>query len=161
MNINSNTRDELIASNMDFAKSIAIKVGSKYGKSSHMEDLISCAYLALVEAAGRFSPERGDFRAFAALRIRGGVLDYFRNNRFGKKGKSEAKILPFSRDEDGNMVEPEWNEPPRLWEELEGIDERKSKILNMKYLFNYSQKEIAERIGISDSRVSQILSGVA
>ncbi len=44
------------------------------------EDFISAGSVGLIEAAGRYQPERGlDFKAYAFLRIRGAVIDYIRS----------------------------------------------------------------------------------
>ncbi len=43
------------------------------------EEFISAGLFGLIEAAGRFKPERGlEFKTFAFLRIRGAVIDYIR-----------------------------------------------------------------------------------
>jgi len=44
------------------------------------EEFVSAGLFGLVEAAGRFNPERGErFKTFAFLRIRGAVIDYVRS----------------------------------------------------------------------------------
>ncbi len=43
------------------------------------EDFVSAGLFGLIDAAGRFQPERGQhFKTFAFLRIRGAVIDYIR-----------------------------------------------------------------------------------
>jgi RNA polymerase sigma factor for flagellar operon FliA len=45
------------------------------------EDFVSAGLFGLIEAAGRFRPERGQhFKTFAFLRIRGAVIDYIRTS---------------------------------------------------------------------------------
>lgn len=45
------------------------------------DEFVSAGLLGLIEAAGRFKPERGeDFKTFAFLRIRGAVIDYIRSS---------------------------------------------------------------------------------
>jgi RNA polymerase sigma factor for flagellar operon FliA len=44
------------------------------------DEFVSAGLYGLVEAAGRFDPERGErFKTFAFLRIRGAVIDYVRS----------------------------------------------------------------------------------
>jgi RNA polymerase sigma factor for flagellar operon FliA len=45
------------------------------------EEFVSAGFVGLIEAAGRFKPERGqEFKTFAFLRIRGAVIDYIRTS---------------------------------------------------------------------------------
>jgi RNA polymerase sigma factor for flagellar operon FliA len=45
------------------------------------EEFVSAGFFGLIEAAGRFKPERGQhFKTFAFLRIRGAVIDYIRTS---------------------------------------------------------------------------------
>lgn len=45
------------------------------------DEFMSAGLFGLIEAAGRFKPERGlDFKSFAFLRIRGAVIDYIRTS---------------------------------------------------------------------------------
>jgi RNA polymerase sigma factor for flagellar operon FliA len=45
------------------------------------DEFVSAGLLGLIEAAGRFKPDRGeDFKTFAFLRIRGAVIDYIRSS---------------------------------------------------------------------------------
>jgi RNA polymerase sigma factor for flagellar operon FliA len=45
------------------------------------EEFISAGLFGLIEAAGRFKPERGlEFKTFAFLRIKGAVIDYIRTS---------------------------------------------------------------------------------
>lgn len=49
------------------------------GGASHLRDeLEDAGYLGLVEAAGKYRPDRGAFRAFAEFRVRGAMLDALR-----------------------------------------------------------------------------------
>jgi RNA polymerase sigma factor for flagellar operon FliA len=48
---------------------------------SRKDEFISAGLFGLLEAAGRYKPERGqDFKSFAFLRIRGAVIDYIRTS---------------------------------------------------------------------------------
>lgn len=56
--------------------SIARQIGRSIGRTAESDDLISYGQSGLLEAARRFDPSRGvPFRAFAAFRVRGAMLD--------------------------------------------------------------------------------------
>jgi RNA polymerase sigma factor for flagellar operon FliA len=58
---------------------IARQVGRSIGRAAETDDLISYGQSGLLEAARRYDPERGvPFRAFAAFRVRGAMLDGIR-----------------------------------------------------------------------------------
>lgn len=44
-----------------------------------LDDLVQDGTIGLIQAAGAYRPERGEFQAFAAPRIRGAILDAIRN----------------------------------------------------------------------------------
>jgi RNA polymerase sigma factor FliA len=56
------------------------------------DDLISCAYLGLCEAACSYDPAVGDFEAYAFLRIRGAIIDGLR-----RKGMFPRAVYEFRR----------------------------------------------------------------
>jgi len=72
-------RSELIEANQNLVVSVLGQVSSRLPRHVEREELIRAGMLGLVEAAGRFEPERGvSFPAFAAQRIRGAMLDQMR-----------------------------------------------------------------------------------
>lgn len=50
------------------------------GRGVEDDDLLQVARLALVKAAGRFDPDRGEFAPYAASTIRGEIKRYFRDH---------------------------------------------------------------------------------
>ena len=67
--------DDLIEENRDFAEMITRKIMRNLMIPDNLySDLVSGAYLGLVEAANRFKPSQDiRFRHYAFLRVRGGV----------------------------------------------------------------------------------------
>lgn len=75
------SRDELIVSHLKYVKHILGKLLIDFPTAIDVENLEAAGILGLVEAANRFSPERGiDFKTFAYQRIRGAVFDELRRN---------------------------------------------------------------------------------
>ncbi len=69
-------RDQLVLDHLQFATSAA----SRYReRGADLQDLVQVARLALVEAAGRYQPEKGDFLSFAMPTITGTLKKYFRD----------------------------------------------------------------------------------
>lgn len=72
-------RDQLIASHIEVARRIALKIARRCPAWISRDDLIGAAMLGLIEAAERYDGSRGDpFLAFAELRIRGAIQDELR-----------------------------------------------------------------------------------
>lgn len=93
-------REALIVEHMPHAAAIARQVWHRFHRGCHvtmdgnassqggygdritLEDMVSCAYVGLVEAAGRWEPSRGDFAKYSYLRIRGAVVDAHRRQNY-------------------------------------------------------------------------------
>lgn len=75
------TRDELILRHLPLVRHTLSRLLAFLPSGLDVENLESAGTLGLVEAAGKFDPERGvKFETFAAWRIRGAVLDELRRN---------------------------------------------------------------------------------
>jgi RNA polymerase sigma factor for flagellar operon FliA len=70
-------RTQLFDRHAGFARGLALRhFRQRTGSDIELEDLKQLAYAGLLEALGRFDPDRGaPFRAFAARRITGSILD--------------------------------------------------------------------------------------
>jgi RNA polymerase sigma factor for flagellar operon FliA len=73
-------RNELITEYYDYVEQVVSKVmRSMRLPTSLKEEFISAGTLGLIEAAGRYIPDRGlKFKTFAFLRIRGAIIDHIR-----------------------------------------------------------------------------------
>lgn len=71
--------DALIESHLGLVRQVLSTVAGHFPRHADREELAQAARLGLVEAAHRFDPERGvPFERWAALRIRGAILDSVR-----------------------------------------------------------------------------------
>ena len=71
--------NDLVERNLGLVRAIASKVVGMAPASVSFDELVSCGNQGLVEAAGRFDPDRGvAFSTFAYYRIRGAIFDGLR-----------------------------------------------------------------------------------
>lgn len=74
-------RDALVVGHLWLVRHIIGKLAARLPAGVDVENLESSGVLGLVEAAQRFDTTRGvDFKSFAALRIRGAIIDEARRN---------------------------------------------------------------------------------
>ncbi len=152
-------------------------IAKKYQNSEEdMEDLISIGTIGLIKAVSTFNYERGNRLAtYAARCIDNELLMYFR----GKKKTSREVSLyePIGTDKEGNQInlmDVVESQERDIFEtiELKGntrkiyefipqvLNDREREIIEMRYgLYNkkpITQREIADKMGISRSYVSRI-----
>lgn len=168
----SEARNTLIEHNLRLVSHIIKKYYSDYDEQ---DDLISMGTVGLIKGVDSFDPEKGArLVTYAARCIENEILMYFR----GKKKDSNLISVnePIDSDSEGNpliifdvlytddTISDDIdlkNKVRRLYELIEGIEsEREKEIIIMRYgLYNtreYTQREIAEKLGISRSYVSRI-----
>ena len=146
-----------------------------YTSSVEQEDLISIGTVGLIKAINTFDPYKGaSLSTYAARCIENEILMYFRNQ---KKLNSEIFLNdPIDSDKEGNNLsmlnilcsEDNIDEivdqkitVQKLYKYIDGaLSEREKTIVKMRFgLYgskSYTQKEVAERMGISRSYVSRI-----
>ena len=145
-----------------------------YATSKDQDDLISIGTIGLIKGVSTFDHAKGARLAtYAARCIENEILMYFRNQ---KKRQNDVNISdPIETDGDGNALtfmdvvceEENFAEDldlkincGKLYQYLDKIPEREKKILIMRYgLYNttpMTQKQVAEKLGISRSYVSRI-----
>lgn len=140
------------------------------------EDLISIGTIGLIKAIITFNPEKNNkLGTYAARCIENEILMLLRTKK--KHSKEVSLYEPIGTDRDGNEIQLfdiiETDEADAqtkitlkddirvLYEKLESeLSPRERLVLKMRYgLYNqeeYTQREIAERLGISRSYVSRI-----
>lgn len=71
--------EKLVRSHMDLVRKIAWHLHGRVGRMAEIEDMLQVGYMGLVDAAQRYTPRQGaTFAAYAAIRIRGSIIDYLR-----------------------------------------------------------------------------------
>ena len=141
-----------------------------------MEDLLSIGTIGLMKAVVTFDPDKSArLASYAARCIENEVLMYLRGKK--KSSKEVSLYEPIGTDREGNEIQLfdviEMNEEDvyrrlerkedviRLYQQVESVlSQRERMVLKLRYgLYNeeeYTQREIAEMLGISRSYVSRI-----
>ncbi len=84
-------RDALIEANLPLVQHVLYQIVSHFPRHADRDELAQAATLGLVEAAHRFDPARGvPFDRWAAVRIRGAILDSVRSLDFAPRSLRAA-----------------------------------------------------------------------
>lgn len=153
-------RNALIERYLPLAKKLAVEKKKSIPNHISMDDLISVAYYGLVDAAVKHDASKCSFGFYAKLRIMGEITDYLRescrnDSRYGTSidycyndGTTIADtVLLDDTDNSEEFLED-------VSKNLIGVDKT---VFSLYYGENLSLKEIGKVIGVSESRVSQIL----
>ena len=140
-----------------------------------MEDLVSIGSIGLIKGINTYKIDKNiKLATYASRCIANEILMYIRKNKNRKTEISLEDALNY--DQDGNelhledvmgtpddLVVKEFEETEEkrlLTKEIELLDERDKKIMIMRYgLYNtkeYTQKEVADKLNISQSYISRI-----
>ena len=72
---------QLVADHMNLVRKIAWYFHGRTGRFIEIDDLLQVGYLGLVDASRRYRPQEGvSFSSYAAIRVRGAVVDFLRSN---------------------------------------------------------------------------------
>ena len=115
-------RARIVEDFLPLVRAVARKLKSRLPPSVDLDDLMGAGTVGLIDAVDRFVPlDTGDFRRYAAIRIRGAILDDLRSLDWAPRSTRQAKA---------EFDEAEW--------EVTGQLGRKA-----------TQDEIAESLGMS------------
>ena len=119
------------------------------------EDLVSCAYVALLQAIPAWDSARFDRRGFLLLRIKQRVIDQLRAEDSVQRGVQPQFTLFIEK----RRVEPD-QETQTLHAEIRravgGLPHRLCRIIEMRYYGEMEQSEIGRDIGVGADRISQL-----
>lgn len=160
-----NTKETLVLQYLPLANKLAYQKKRSLPDFVDVEDLKSAAYLGLVEAANRFDSKFDvAFSTFAYPRIFGAIHDYLREQGWFKRGDLTPVMSLDSAFDNQDCVlrdtipsKPNDNTKENLEAITLGLDDQDKAIISYYFVEEYSMKEIGEIIGISESRVSQLL----
>ena len=141
----------------------------------NIEDLISIGTIGLIKAVGTYKPAKNiKLATYASRCIENEILMHLRKT---SSQKSEVSFdEPLNTDWDGNelllsdvlgtesdlVMKPLEADVDRqlLWTALQKLSDRERRIISMRFGLNgsreYTQKEVADRIGISQSYLSRL-----
>jgi len=156
----------LVEENMYLARAIAGKKKRQLPAHISYDEILSAAYMGLVEAASRFDESKGfAFTTFAYPRIFGAITDYLRQIGWGKRGES---VIAYSLDTPLNDEDMYWKDTLESKETIsdreenleiiaKGLSPMAKHILGLYFYDNLSMKEIGNYYNISEGRVSQLI----
>ena len=131
----------------------ACMVGEKADHTLQATALVNEAYLRLIQTQGMNWQNRAHFLAMAARLMRRILVDFARSKQFQKRGGgamnvSLASDLPLSAEPVRDLVALD-----DALEALAQIDERKSRVIEMRFFGGLSVKETAEALHVSPETV--------
>jgi RNA polymerase sigma factor (sigma-70 family) len=160
------TTQQLVEQYIPFANKLAYKKKKGLPKFVDLEELKSAAYLGLVEAASRYNPDLGiKFTTFSYPRIFGAIHDFLREQGWMRRDEPVQMMsldVPCTDGEDCTLKDTlEAKEGARTEECFEAItiplDDRERDVLRHYYIDEYSMKEVGDKFGVSESRISQLI----
>ncbi len=157
-------QQQLVEQYVPLANKLAFQKKRTLPRHVDVEDLRSAAYFGLVEAASRYNPELGvAFTTFAYPRIFGAIHDFLRQEGYGKRGQF-SQVISLNGDTEGEgelqdllKVKPERNDEEFLEAVSLGLGEQAKEVLRLYFIDDRSMKEVGERFGVSESRISQLI----
>jgi RNA polymerase sigma factor (TIGR02999 family) len=126
--------------------------GERAGHSLEVSALLNEAYLRLIEARGVKWQNRAHFLAVAARQMRRILVDFARSKRYQKRGAGAVRV---TLADDVAVSEPS-RDLVALDDALEALakfDERKSRVIEMRFFGGLSVKETAVVLGVSPETV--------
>jgi RNA polymerase sigma factor (sigma-70 family) len=135
------------------------------------EDTISAAYEGLVKAAHDYDPEQGrKWRSYASMRIHHSITDWRRHERnrtvSGLQRNPDYDHIShaeFSEEHSTTGDEEQYEAVERaeqlslIYQAISKFNSRDTRICILYYRHNLTMKQIADEMGLSVGRISQIL----
>jgi RNA polymerase sigma factor (TIGR02999 family) len=131
---------------------LACMAGERPGNSLQATALVNEAYLRLVETRGMTWQNRAHFLAMAARIMRRILVDFARSRQYQKRGGGAVRVTLV---DDVALAEP-GRDLVALDDALEALarmDERKSRVIEMRFFGGLSVKETAEALRVSPETV--------
>jgi len=176
-------RNKLVEEHLELAEGLARKKHRAVHKTIQLFELVSAAYMGLVDAADRYETHKvhadakRPFETYATWRIQGEMNDFLREWAWGTRDEPEymgSIDRPISSGDDPESRETRWLRDlivasdllpfdelngPELFDKLiRGLTPKVKRIFQLRFLENMTMKEVADAVEVSESRVSQILS---
>ena len=131
------------------------------------EDLESAGVLGLIDAVDRFEPGRGvPCEAYAALRIRGAVIDELRSATGGRRAEVPTQLSLDALLTEGDHTLPNVDDTgavraaedlaSRVESALRYLPDRQREVIARYYGQSLTLRETGVRMGISEARASQL-----
>lgn len=143
--------NKIILDYMPLAEKMAWEKFKSTPSNISIEDLKSAAYLGLVDAANKYDYSV-NFGTYARFRIMGEIYDHMRSISWGTR---KDPFIPASLEDEFDLQARSENE--FLDEISHKIKSRLYVILRKYYIEGHSLRDIGKQLGVSESRISQML----
>lgn len=155
-NLTTTERHSLVLDHIFLAEKIAKSKKKKLTQVSY-DELRSAAYLGLVEAAAHYNPQENDcFPAYAIWRVIGAVRDYLRELSWGPRSNPVKMVEIFVCEESSQKQVLSCVE---FFDDIiKELPTKNKTVLKLYYQDGMKIKDIANNLGVHQSRISQILS---
>lgn len=125
------------------------------GHTLQKTELVHEVYLKLIDQARIEWQDRAHFFAIAARAMRQLLIDYARKKKAQKRGGKQHRITLKEEEFDLNNHAEQLIELNDLIDKLSDFDERKSKVVEMRFFSGMTIKEMAEILSVSKRTVSR------
>jgi RNA polymerase sigma factor (sigma-70 family) len=144
------TRDRLFEEHLGLVRAIARRYARPGGEP--LEDLVQVGAIGLLKAIDRFDRRRGrDLRAFAAPTIEGEIRHHLRD-----RGRTDGRAVPLD-GRDAPAPQEALDERALVAAGLDTLSGRERRIVELRYLEDRRQADIAKEVGLSQAQVSRTL----
>ena len=165
-------RNKLIEHNLR----LVVLLAKKYESTGYdLEDLVSIGSIGLIKGIETYKPDKNiKLATYSSRCIANEILMYIRKNKKRKTEVSLEDALNYDAEgnelhledilgTDDNIIFDEFSfklDKELLKQELKNLNDREKQIMTLRYGLNeteeYTQKEVAEMLGISQSYISRI-----
>lgn len=156
-NGNASALEDLLPFVYNELRLIAKRYRSKenHGHTLQTTEIINEAYLKLIDQSGTDWQNRSHFFAVASRVMRNLLVDYARAKNYQKRGSGAEKVnledvALFFPEKDESIIELH-----EALERLEKFDERKVKIVELRYFGGLSAEETGEVLGLSEITIKR------
>jgi RNA polymerase sigma factor (TIGR02999 family) len=115
--------------------------------------LVHESYLRLSKASEVQFPDRVRFLVYAGRAMRSIIVDFARQRLTDRRGGDAAHLTYTVQLADGTAGEQEILRVHDALDELEKVDERMAKVVELRYFGGLTEAEIAEALGVTDRTV--------
>lgn len=115
--------------------------------------LVHESYLRLSKASDVQFPDRARFLVYAGRAMRSIIVDFARQRLTDRRGGDAAHVTYTVQLADGTAGEQEILRVHDALGELEKVDERMAKVVELRYFGGLTEAEIAEALGVTDRTV--------